>query len=408
VFIGDQKNAENLELLKATGITHVLNCIGLSCKNHFSDHFEYLQLCLVDDDNQEIQTILYEVFDFIEECRRVGGKCLVHCHKGISRSTVIVIAYIMYTENKDFNEAYNFVKLKRGVAHPNIGFMVQMIKWRKRYKEENIDNRLHLYRFFLKNGTVQTTFIDSPKVSSLDPRTAFLTVTANKLYVWVGNLCRGQWLDALLNSASAVVARLQKYENAPNSIAILFQAKKDWGIDIVDAAVKNDLEEVAYRLFENPLCVDTCGEFNNNKHPFPDSSSVLPSASFVCAIGQPTAVSPTLHITGRGLEEPPSLRLGASACGRSFTALNWAIYHNNIDMIDVLLAYKARVDFAAISQASASSKAVELAITEARDMDWKHLPRAQLSSEKKYLLDRLVLDAAAKLSLSSKTGKGPV
>ena len=45
---------------------------------------------------------------------------------GISRSTTIVIYYLMKKNNINFEEAYNIVKEKRGVTNPNYGFIEQL------------------------------------------------------------------------------------------------------------------------------------------------------------------------------------------------------------------------------------------------------------------------------------------
>ena len=41
-----------------------------------------------------------------------GGKILVHCYAGVSRSASMVIAYFMAEKNMSFSEAFSFVKSK--------------------------------------------------------------------------------------------------------------------------------------------------------------------------------------------------------------------------------------------------------------------------------------------------------
>lgn len=47
---------------------------------------------------------------------------LVHCFAGVSRSTSIVIAYLMKYKDMKFDNAYEFVKSQRTCAWPNEGF----------------------------------------------------------------------------------------------------------------------------------------------------------------------------------------------------------------------------------------------------------------------------------------------
>jgi protein tyrosine phosphatase len=58
-----------------------------------------------------------------------GGRVLVHCSQGVSRSTTIAIAYLMWKTNQTYDDMYKVVRAKRGVTSPNVGFMCQLINW---------------------------------------------------------------------------------------------------------------------------------------------------------------------------------------------------------------------------------------------------------------------------------------
>jgi atypical dual specificity phosphatase len=64
-----------------------------------------------------------EAFRFIDDATARGGRVLVHCAMGISRSATIVIAYLMYKYRVPLATAYNFVKARRPEINPNPGFM---------------------------------------------------------------------------------------------------------------------------------------------------------------------------------------------------------------------------------------------------------------------------------------------
>ena len=61
-----------------------------------------------------------------------GGRVLVHCHAGVSRSATVCMAYIMKTLNQDLRSAYDFVKSKRSCVSPNLHFMGQLLEFEKR------------------------------------------------------------------------------------------------------------------------------------------------------------------------------------------------------------------------------------------------------------------------------------
>jgi len=66
---------------------------------------------------------------FIAEAKKSGGKCLVHCRMGISRSAATVCAYLM--KEKDFSkaEAIDYVKARRPIICPNPGFQRQLVEY---------------------------------------------------------------------------------------------------------------------------------------------------------------------------------------------------------------------------------------------------------------------------------------
>ena len=58
-------------------------------------------------------------------------KILFHCFAGVSRSATVAIAYIMVTQKLSVKEAYNEVKSKRDMIHPNDGFMLALKSFAK-------------------------------------------------------------------------------------------------------------------------------------------------------------------------------------------------------------------------------------------------------------------------------------
>jgi protein-tyrosine phosphatase len=71
---------------------------------------------------ENISCVLHECFDFIDEARTNGGRVLVHCSQGVSRSATIAIGYCIWKLNKDFDVIFEYVKKIRTVVSPNMGF----------------------------------------------------------------------------------------------------------------------------------------------------------------------------------------------------------------------------------------------------------------------------------------------
>eukprot|EP00505_MAST-04D_sp_SCG-Rhode-Island_P005427 Stramenopile-MAST_4_protein_5427 len=108
MFLGGERNAGNhKELGFRTHCGFVLN-LAWEVANFFPGEFEYLKLGLSDfSDNA---TALYDQLEiamkFIDRSRENNSSVLVHCVQGISRSSTIVISYLMTRESMSLQEAY--------------------------------------------------------------------------------------------------------------------------------------------------------------------------------------------------------------------------------------------------------------------------------------------------------------
>lgn len=80
----------------------------------------------------------YQICELIDKARQDGGRCLVHCQLGVSRSATLMIGYCMrqafskqdagLLENvKSMHDSYTFVRAKSRWVAPNIGLLVSTI-----------------------------------------------------------------------------------------------------------------------------------------------------------------------------------------------------------------------------------------------------------------------------------------
>ena len=116
--------------LRSLGITHVINCTmevsdvvakGITTTRFFVEDTPYARLGLYFDKCARI----------INDVASKGGKTLVHCVGGVSRSASLCIAYLMRYKGLTLKDAYNHVKSRRPAAHPNVGFFKQLIEFEK-------------------------------------------------------------------------------------------------------------------------------------------------------------------------------------------------------------------------------------------------------------------------------------
>ncbi|XP_043926513.1 dual specificity phosphatase 28-like [Protopterus annectens] len=129
LLISNSRSACNDELLHHEGITH---CINVSRQQPFpSLKISTLRIAVFDDPQEN----LYDYFDLcadaIQDTAQGGGRSLVYCKNGRSRSATICIAYLMKHQQLPLEKAFQIVKAARSVAEPNKGFWSQL----QRYEE---------------------------------------------------------------------------------------------------------------------------------------------------------------------------------------------------------------------------------------------------------------------------------
>ncbi|XP_054606398.2 uncharacterized protein [Nothobranchius furzeri] len=106
-------------------VSHVLN-VAHGVPNLFPDQMVYKTLQILDLPDTQITPYLEECSSFIYQAREQDGVVLVHCNAGVSRSSSIVIGYLMLKEGLPFDDAYSQVKLARPSIRPNPGFYQQL------------------------------------------------------------------------------------------------------------------------------------------------------------------------------------------------------------------------------------------------------------------------------------------
>ncbi|XP_004590817.2 dual specificity protein phosphatase 2 [Ochotona princeps] len=128
LFLGSCSHSSDLQGLRACGITAVLN-VSASCPNHFEGLLCYKSIPVEDNQMVEISGCFQEAIGFIDSVKNSGGRVLVHCQAGISRSATICLAYLIQSHRVRLEEAFDFVKQRRGVISPNFGFMGQLLQF---------------------------------------------------------------------------------------------------------------------------------------------------------------------------------------------------------------------------------------------------------------------------------------
>lgn len=128
IYLGSYSAAQNKQKLQMIGITHIL-VAGKYLTINFPYDFVYTSFDVEDYDQEEISTYFEAAYKFIDDCVENGGKILVHCAAGISRSSTFVICYLIKKLQITFEEALKIVQAGREIACPNTGFRKQLQIW---------------------------------------------------------------------------------------------------------------------------------------------------------------------------------------------------------------------------------------------------------------------------------------
>jgi hypothetical protein len=131
VFLGNEDNARNLELLESYAITHV---ISLTQSVYHPQKLVYYPINIDDSPVANIYQYFEPCVEFINDAlsardSRAGMNVLVHCAAGVSRSASIVIAYLMSAQRVDYETALGMVRADRHFVNPNEGFVLQLRQW---------------------------------------------------------------------------------------------------------------------------------------------------------------------------------------------------------------------------------------------------------------------------------------
>lgn len=149
LYVGDESAAANWPLLRAAGVTHILNCTPAPSVLEGSSGMElggmadeegvrlaplrFCQLGLLDSisDLPRMQDALHVGVGFIREAIANGGVVLVHCHRGISRSATLAIAYLVQHTHQTAETVFEHMRTRRRVIDPNLTYWTQLIEWER-------------------------------------------------------------------------------------------------------------------------------------------------------------------------------------------------------------------------------------------------------------------------------------
>ncbi|KAK9798488.1 hypothetical protein WJX73_000310 [Symbiochloris irregularis] len=201
------------------------NLLPLSLRHMFTNRFgnalTYHTLCLNDVGQEDISSIFYHVFDIIQEVERQGGRVMVHCSQGVSRSATLAIGYYMWRTGAGFVTATKALQIKRTIINPNAGFLGQLATLQKNMKQGCQETRLW----------------------NVVPHSQ----TAAKMYIWQGQ----EAVASLVTGAWTGAGQLQRYEGASSAVQVVQEGDESEDFQI---ALQAYIETCSPGVKHNGLC----------------------------------------------------------------------------------------------------------------------------------------------------------
>ena len=107
------------------------------------DNCEYHSYPLEDASHERIESIFEETSNILHQCHLHNKRVLVHCHAGVSRSSTIILYYMMKYLNYSLKDAFDVCFKKRPIVRPNEGFAKTLqefeVRMNKTLKQPTID-----------------------------------------------------------------------------------------------------------------------------------------------------------------------------------------------------------------------------------------------------------------------------
>ncbi|CAF2403968.1 unnamed protein product [Rotaria sp. Silwood2] len=129
LYHGDLCHASNISVLNQLNIQHIINVCDYPLDRIIIEKYNVLWINLYDELQADIKKYFDKTNEFLYNCKQKNEKVLVHCQMGISRSSTIVLAYLMKYHHDSLFKAYDYLLERRRMAAPNMSFFLQLIRY---------------------------------------------------------------------------------------------------------------------------------------------------------------------------------------------------------------------------------------------------------------------------------------
>lgn len=136
LYISNGKTASDSSLLTRLKISCVINATQEK-KRICIPFVEYVHVPVPDSPAAQLRAHFDTVADKIHAVGAEGGRVLLHCCAGVSRSAALCLAYLMKYRDMSLMDAHTLLRACRPIIRPNSGFWEQLIDYERSLRGTN-------------------------------------------------------------------------------------------------------------------------------------------------------------------------------------------------------------------------------------------------------------------------------
>ena len=137
MYQGSWKQGNDSVLLNRLSITHIVN---VTERTLFDPSRQVLQIASEEGMHADLSQFFNTTNSFLDKCREEGCRAFVHCNRGVSRSSTIILAYLMHCKKWTLLQAYEYLLTKRPYASPNAVLLLQLVRYENDLLKPNVDH----------------------------------------------------------------------------------------------------------------------------------------------------------------------------------------------------------------------------------------------------------------------------
>lgn len=168
LYISNWETSNNPYILKKYNIKAVISLETTPKPDYILDYYnknkiEHMYIYIHDSPDVNISEHFDETYEFIHKHIQKGDNVLVHCMAGISRSSTIILNYMLRISYESgqgnscpcnlFKSVLEYARKQRPIINPNSGFQKQLLQkameyqhtWKKGFETLNRNIRASIY-----------------------------------------------------------------------------------------------------------------------------------------------------------------------------------------------------------------------------------------------------------------------